>query len=220
MFHSYNFTGEKFQKDKDIKDENISSEIMKILVNEFTSVCDAGSDDIHFLNEDNSTFFTFHDSRLDMKADVSKISEQEREEMSEFMIVTPWLMAIHTARHRRGQGKQKQIIERLIEISEETRECFHVVAEPFKLNGGTLGYDARDDLLSLINHHYRKPDDWCEQVKAQINRFRSYGFVNFELPEYSLTKSFQHYLYCPKSAKPDHKKIIQTLMKESPVECN
>ena len=40
---------------------------------------------------------------------------------------------------------------------------------------------------------------------------------SFCLSVFSVTKSFQHYIYCPSSAKPGHKKIIQTLMKESSV---
>ena len=221
MFHDYKFTGEEYHKDVDIVDEKIHSLIMKELVKEFTSVCDEKMNgDIHFFNKDNSTFFTFHDSQMEMYADVSKISEAERKEMEEFVICTPWIMCMYTARHRRGQGNQRRIMERIIEISEETGECFHGVADPFRLNGGVLGYDVRDSFMSFIEHGHRRPDNWCELVKKQINRLKSYGFRNFELPDYSLTKPFQHFCYVPESANKDHKKIIQTLMKESPVECN
>ena len=209
--------------DTDINLEHFSSKIMKRLVDEYDSIyggsVDRAAPDIHFFTNSNKAWFTFHDSQNEVRVDITRLGGTREclSGMEEFMIFIPWLQAIYTCRNYRGQGIQSEIIKKIIDISEDTGEIWGAVADPFKPKAGVLGINAKDCFRAFHKHGYRRPDDWDSQVVAQCQRFKKYGMQNYELLDYSLTKPFQHWVYIPSTAKPDHRKIVESNLKVSEV---
>jgi hypothetical protein len=220
----YKVTGRRYQPDENVCVEDLHSKILKELYSEYSSVFHREEGDtvgeINFLNKDDSLFFSFHDSENPLFADVTKLTNDDRESMSEFFLYVPWLMCVYTAEVFRGQGKQKMIFNRIIELSEQTGESFYAVADPFVLNRRNISSDVRSGFESFYRYGHKRPDNWCELVKKQIDRFQKYGLQNFVLHNAELTEPFQHYIYCPSTASEDHKKVIATLLQDSPIECD
>ena len=223
MISRYKVTGRRYQPDKDVPVENLQSKILKELYREFSSVFQRSEDsygiDINFLNKDDSAFFTFHDSDNPLMADCTKLSEEDKAEMNDFYVYVPWLMCVYVCDLRRGEGKQKMIFNRIIELSEVTGEVWYAVADPYELNQRAISHDVRQPMVSFHDHGHKRPDNWCDLVKKQIKRFQSYGMKNFVLPTAELTEPFQHYVYIPSTASDDHKKIIATYLQDSPIDC-
>ena len=222
-YDNYTISGRRYQADKDVPIDKLQSQILKELYKEFTS-CYEGDEDsygteINFLNKDNSAFFVFHDSDLPLYADCTRLSEEDKATMSDFFVYVPWLMCIYVCELWRGEGRQKRIFNRIIELSEETGEPFYAVADPFVLKKRASSHDVRPPMISFYEHGHERPDNWCDLVKKQINRFQSYGMKNFVLPTASQTEPFQHYVYVPSTVSNDHKKIIATFIQDSPIDC-
>jgi hypothetical protein len=219
----YKITGRQYQPDKDVDVESLQSKILKELYKEFSSVFQKSEDsswtDINFLNKDNSAFFTFHDSDNPLMADCTRLTEQDKAEMNDFYLYVPWLMCLYVCELWRGKGRQKMIFNRIIELSEVTGEPFYAVADPFVLCKRKISNDIRPEFLSFHEHGHKRPDNWCEMVEKQVGRFQSYGLQNFVLPSAELTEPFQHWIYIPTTASNDHKKIIATLLLDSPIDC-
>ena len=223
MGDRYKVTGRRYQPDKDVPVEKLQSKILKELYKEFSSVFQKSEDsygtDINFLNKDNSAFFTFHDSDNPLMADCTRLTEEDKVGMTDFYLYVPWLMCLYVAELWRGEGRQKMIFSRIIELSEVTGEPFYAVADPFVLCKRKISHDVRPDFVSFYEHGHKRPKNWCDLVKKQIRRFQSYGLQNFVLPSADLTEPFQHYVYVPSTASNDHKKIIATLLQDSPIQC-
>jgi hypothetical protein len=223
-YDNYKVSGRRYQPDEGVPVDKLQSKILKELYKEFSSVFQRSKDsygtDINFLNKDNSAFFTFHDSDNPLMADCTKLSEEDKAEMNDFYLYVPWLMCVYVCELWRGEGRQKMIFNRIIELSEVTGEPFYAVADPFVLNKRRISHDVRPAFVSFYEHGHKRSKDWCQLVEKQVDRFKSYGMKNFVLPTAELTEPFQHWIYIPSTASEDHKKVIATLLQDSPIECD
>lgn len=220
MTSRYKFSGEEYSPDPDVEIGNQTSAIQKKLFAEFSSVParDDKPNEINYLTKDNACWFTFHDSKP-MYADATKLAQDDRESMSEFVVHVPWLMCVYVSELQREAGHQKKLFDIIKTYSETTGEPFYAVADPFVLNRRRFSLDVRSEFLSFYEFGHKRPEDWCDLTRKQINRFRSYGLQNFALPNSEHTAISQQWIYIPTTAKPDHTKIINTLLQEEDFDC-
>jgi hypothetical protein len=216
----YKFSGKEYRPDPDVDIDNHTSEIQRRLFAEFSSVAavDDTPDEIHYLTKDNAAWFTFHDSKP-MYADAIKLTKQDRQAMTEFVVNVPWLMCLYVAELKREEGHQERIFDIIKAHSEATAEPFYAVADPYDLNRRTLSFDVRSEFLSFWEDGHKRPESWCDLTRKQIERFKSYGLQNFALPNSGHTEISQQWIYVPTTAKPDDKKIISTLLQEEDFDC-
>ena len=220
-YRHYQFSGSEYWRDPDLDTVNIQCPVMKQLTEEYTCMIPMSGEDwggeIHYFTDKNRAFFSMHDNANCIYLNTDNVGRDQVD--SEYVIQTPWIQAIFTARLHRGKGIQSGILKRIVELCELHGTAMGAVCDPFRLKGGVLGLDCRDAFMSFTENGYTRQDGWCDLVKKQIKRFRDIGFQNYEMYEYSLTEAWQHYLYIPETAVGDYRKVLESNLKETIINC-
>ena len=211
--------------DEDINVSKIFSMNLKILCFKYESLFFGSEENqydssVHFFDDRQRYFFSFTDAVCNLPGDPSALTKEEREEVDEdFYVFAPILQAIYCLKDWRGYGLQKEIIESLKEVSEETGECIVAVADPYIINDSCYEYNIKHALYYFMTNGYRRPDNWRDLVIRQCDSFLSYGFENFVLPNAEITKPFQQFVYLPASAPRGTKLAIRSLQRNKSLFC-
>lgn len=206
--------------DEDINVSKIFSMNLKILCFQYESLF-FGSEEtqydnsVHFLDKRKRYFFSFTDSVCNIPGNPAVLSKEERANIGEdFYVFAPILQAIYCLKDWRGYGLQKEIIESLKEVSDETGECIVAVADPYVINDSVYESNIKNALFRFMTNGYRRPYNWKDLVLRQCDSFLGYGFENFVLPNAQITKPFQQFVYLPETAPADTKLAIRSLQKD------
>ena len=207
--------------DEDIDIERLFSGSLKILCCRYDSLF-VGShdnvDDIYFFDKQNRYFFTFTDAFTSIYASTEFMSDKEREGCKgDFAFMSPILRAVYVCKDYRGMGLQKEIVESINEVAEEAAEPYLAVADIFKLSGSRWERNAKIAWHSFMMDGYERDVGWREKTLKQCRSFEGYGLERFVLPEYSLTESWQHYIYLPESCSNGVKLTVKTIQRKNKI---
>ena len=200
--------------DEDIDVSEIDSPILKILCFQYKSIF-SGDDndfDIHFFDKQKRFFFTFTDSIVEIKGDITSVNRKDiKVNNGGFAFYAPILRAVYVCKSHRKYGLMSSLFNSLNDVSEETGQPYVSIADPFVLVDSPYEHSANEAFLKFMKTGHRRPDNWNVEVFKQCKRFEGYGLQNFVLPEYEYTQPFQHYIYVPDSAMDNNKLAIKSL---------
>ena len=205
--------------DEDLDVSKIFSMNLKILCFQYENMF-FGTDEtqhensVHFFDERKRYFFSFTDAVCNIPGEPAYLTKEERSLVDEdFYVFAPILQAIYCLKDWRGYGLQKEIIDSLKDVSDETGEPIVAVADPFIINKSCYENNVQHALYRLMVNGYRRPSNWRESVIKQCDKFLDYGFENFVLPNAVITKPFQQFIYLPESAPAGTKLAIRSLQR-------
>jgi GNAT superfamily N-acetyltransferase len=203
-------------QDEDVDLSRIESPILKMLYFQYDSIFSGdhdNNDDIHFFDREGRYFFTFTDACCRVYADMNKLDESERASVStNLSFAAPVLRAIYVLKDFRSRGLQKELLDSIKELSEESGESFIAIADPFKIKNCPYEHTAKEAFSKLIHNGYTRPADWLTSVFRQCRRFRAAGLRNFVFRDARITRPFQHFIYLPESASRGDKIAVRSLM--------
>ncbi len=153
-------------------------------------------------------------------ADMTLVSGEDRTQMDEFACNVAYLMCVYTAELQREKGVQVRLLQRLVDLSEETQNAFYTVADTFHLNVRKFAMDVRSEMISFFaDGHTRHIPTWCDDCQKQIERFRKAGLQTFRLPNARHTDHAQQFIYIPKSLSKDHRIVLESLLEDKAFDC-
>ncbi len=208
--------------DNDIDIGRIMSDNLKVLCCKYDSLFFGDHDnvdDIHFIDKKRRFFFSFSDAITPIYADCRYLNEEDRSgEGNEYAFMSPILRCVYVLKGYRGMGIQKEIFESINEVSEETSEPYIAIADPFKITKSVYENCPKRALYNFLMNGYERPSTWENDVKIQCAKFGKYNLQRFVLPEYELTKPFQHYIYVPHTANKGIKLAVRSIQEANNLE--
>lgn len=205
--------------DPDIDVGRIKSCIVRAMIGQYDCYTeDSRSDEIFFVDPYKKFFFSMLDSLCEFKLDLADyIDEDKREIDKEYLSIPctvvelPVFRVIYTVRHHRGKGIQRTILEEIKGVADECGESFAIFADPFKISGAGRELNASEALVKFLQNGYEPTDNWIDDLYKQRKRFLELGFINAKCVEATLTKPFQHFVYISKQARPEERKLLESL---------
>jgi hypothetical protein len=121
----------------------------------------------------------------------------------------PYIRMIWVAKHRRGKGIQRKILDEMKDISDDVAESYCIVADPFKLDGAGPEVTAYDGIRKLYQNDTVSTDNYMWDLVKQRERFIGAGLDNVEFGNASITEPYQHFVYVSKNETPDNISIFK-----------
>ncbi len=214
MFDSTTLGSEEIQFDKDIDRDKIDCDIMRHLLDRYSSfICGESDYDSAIYLYDRKGFITFDYQAQPLYPKITSREEYRQFETEDIVPFASMLRCVYTPKCFRGRGWQSGIFNEIKELSEQTGKPFTAWASPFRLKDSAFEKSGKDAMIKMIKQGYRKPKGFNLAKEKQRARFERYGLQNFWNP-HSESNSPDWYIYMPDSAPADHKKTIKTLLRD------
>ena len=121
----------------------------------------------------------------------------------------PYIRMIWVAKHQRGKGLQRTILDEMKDISDDVGESFAIVADPFLLTGNGPEVTAYDAIRKLLENDICPTDNYQWDLVKQRERFIGAGFDNVEFGNAQISEPYQHFVYVSKKESPSNKCIFE-----------
>lgn len=199
--------------DEDINIENVSCDIMRALLDRYSSFFVGDSEyDTDIYLYDRRGFLTFDYASMPLYPRIEKREDYDQFETDDMVPFVSTLKCVYTIQMFRKYGNQERMFREIMDLAEATGKGFVAWASPFKLVKTRYEKSGCDAMLSMVIGGYENHPDYKIEQEKQKKRFERYGMKNF-WNEHSESNSDAWFVYMPTTAPYDHKKTIKTLLR-------